>query len=53
MIFLTIRPYGGAREQNEQKPENGDSRACDFEPHEIWLYFESELNFQSSAIKIF
>ena len=26
MIFLTIRPRGGAREQNEQKPENG-SRA--------------------------
>ena len=25
MIFLAIRPYGGAREQNEQKPEN-DSR---------------------------
>ena len=25
MIFLTIRPRGGAREQNEQKPENGSS----------------------------
>ena len=23
MIFLTIRPRGGALEQNEQKPENG------------------------------
>ena len=50
MKFVRIRSRGGALEQNEQKPENGDSRACDFEFHDIGIYFESKLNFQFSAI---
>ena len=53
MKFLRIRPRDGALEQNEQKPENVDSKASDSESHKIWIYFESELNFQFSAIEFF